>query len=418
MTEMDFGLEQIQKYELPDFETALLFSIVAKKNFLVLFDAEQRKLNDEITNEELIQKSVGDVMQKRTDFKINFKYQCINHVTDEMISEIQKCELDDYKNLETMEHVDEKGDRSANIAGVDQNVTIEFYLVEDIDRQSLADYYQLGRLMREGYIFNVQHNGIANNKKYWKLFIGTVAWKRDEYIIPDDILQLGAADKKYSHKHGQSFKLKSFSTGFEDWIRHKFWLVTTLAMPNIKPVIEVQAADDTASFSSVVITKDEAKEEEAITGSSDGAEKIISGDYKNYDNIHIQASLRRYILDIMVHIRTHRLTFNARGGGIHKNCYSNMITLSKIICIKDHKSFVVPQHVRLAAMWFLPLQLSVIDDSLKDNSILYGSKPELVRELMKRVVYVRNKQIIDMDNPLFMEALIVKSALKKIVPPV
>ena len=69
-------------------------------------------------------------------------------------------------------------------------------------------------------------------------------------------------------------------------------------------------------------------------------------------------------------------------------------------------------------MWFLPLQLSVIDDSLKDNSILNGSKPELVRELMKRVVYVRNKQIIDMDNPLFMEALIVKSALKKIVPPV
>lgn len=120
----------------------------------------------------------------------------------------------------------------------------------------------------------------------------------------------------------------------------------------------------------------------------------------------------------MVHIRTHRLAFNARGGGVHKNSYSDTILLSKFIAIRDNKKFVTPQHVRLAAMWYFPSQLSIIDDSMKDNSILYGSKPELVRELMKRVVYVRNKKLVEMDNPLFMEALIVRNAIKKIVPPV
>ncbi|KAL3234852.1 Maintenance of telomere capping protein 2 [Nakaseomyces bracarensis] len=418
---MDIELDSTKPYKVPSFPVTLLLSIVARKNFIVLFDKDREGLNEGVSHEQLLKESIDKTFEKCV-LNYDIKYHMVGKITDELIEEVR------YKDKSTHgpsseQEIDREDDDHTKLD--DDRQLMELYIIEDINTRSLEDYTELGKLMREGYLYNVRHNRIPGNKPHWKLFIGTVLWNRDDYNIPEDVLNMGKEDKKYSHKHGQSFKFKSFATGFEDWIRHKFWLVTTIEIPTIKPVIEVEDVDEQQSFDSVVYTKEKKnsngpaveKEVDEEDGDKDVDDEVTKN-YEGYENIHIQASLRRYLLDIMVHIRTHRLSFNARGGGVHKNSYSDIIILSRLIAIRDNRKFVTPQHVRLASMWYFPSQLSIIDDSMKDNSILYGSKPELVRELMKRLVFVRNKKIVEMNNPLFIEALIVRNAIKKIVPPV
>lgn len=419
---MDIDLDSTESYEVPKFPITFLLSIVANKNFIVLFDEEQEKLNKGVSHEQLLKESIDKTLEKCA-LNYRVKYHMVGEITKEVIDNVR------YKGPQegatgrdiASEEAKEKGSvlNGDDHTKLDDDYRIvELYVIERVNARPLDDYTELGKLMREGYLFNVRQNRVPRNRPHWKLFIGTVSWSREDYKISEEVLNMGKEDKKYSHKHGQSFKFKSFATGFEDWIRHKFWLVTTIEIPTVKPVIAVEDVDDEQSFDSVVRTTDKKEEAPQDSGQDSGQDEELTKKYEEYGGVHIQASLRRYLLDIMVHIRTHRLAFNARGGGVHKNSYTDMILLSRLIAIRAGRNFVTPQHVRLAALWYFPSQLNIIDDSMKDNSILYGSKPELVRELMKRVVFVRNKQLVEMNNPLFMEALIVQNAIKKIVPPV
>ncbi|QLL30596.1 hypothetical protein HG536_0A04140 [Torulaspora globosa] len=129
--------------------------------------------------------------------------------------------------------------------------------------------------------------------------------------------------------------------------------------------------------------------------------------------------IRRYILDIIVHIRMHRLLDITKGGGAHTGSLHDIEALAKLISYyKFAKKFVTPDHVKMACIWYFPLHLELVRNASMDISVLYGSRPDMVDGFLEKIAQLKVAQSNMAQNPLFLETLVVKDVLKKVVPPV
>lgn len=114
-------------------------------------------------------------------------------------------------------------------------------------------------------------------------------------------------------------------------------------------------------------------------------------------NVTIVPEMKRYIYDIIIFVRTHRCV----NTGLPGSAIPEMQLLSKALCVLFNKGFVIPSIIKLAARKLLPLKIRMIKPE-HEPSLQWGSDPELVNELMKRMT----------------PQLVVEDILKKVSPPV
>lgn len=134
------------------------------------------------------------------------------------------------------------------------------------------------------------------------------------------------------------------------------------------------------------------------------------------DQIHVHHSIRRYVLDIIVHLRMHRLSRASHAGGVHTRSLQDMVLLCKWVAYLKGYTFVTPEMVQTAAKQYFPWHLQLIEESKHDASTMYGSQPELVDELIDRFSKFGVKSGEEFGNPLFKELLVVENVLSKVVP--
>ena len=64
------------------------------------------------------------------------------------------------------------------------------------------------------------------------------------------------------------------------------------------------------------------------------------------------------------------------------------------------------------------MHLELVQRSSMDSSLLYGSDPNLVDEMLEKLAKIKCEEVNEFENPLFLESLVVKNVLSKVVPPV
>ncbi|CCF57971.1 hypothetical protein KAFR_0D03230 [Kazachstania africana CBS 2517] len=190
----------------------------------------------------------------------------------------------------------------------------------------------------------------------------------------------------------------------ENTLRQKFWLCCSLSQ-----FTNEGYSDGSSGYAS---------EWESLYDEPVISEKTQEKSSAKLEDVYVQSSIRRYILDIMVHIRMHRLAYNAKGGGAHTRSLADVLLLSKLISRDCKRAFVTPKEVKAAAVWYFPMHICLISRASMDTSILYGSRKELVQQFLEKIVQVKNIKQRELNNPLFLEYLVVKDVLTKIVPPI
>lgn len=206
-----------------------------------------------------------------------------------------------------------------------------------------------------------------------RIYIGMIAWKS---ISHNNV----ARDLDTRDTLSSSVKLR-------DWLKHRFWLSFS-ERPEPIPPSPMQSKSQVENYLSI-----------------DG-------------HVTCKPAIRRYILDIMVHLRMHRMLDITKGGGVHTGSLEDVVQLAKLLSYKKYnKNFVIPEHVKLACQWYFPSHLELVRDSSMDVSVLYGSKPEMVDGFLDKIAQLKLAQSSMAHNPLFLEALIVRDVLKRVVPP-
>ncbi|AMD18872.1 HBL030Wp [Eremothecium sinecaudum] len=138
---------------------------------------------------------------------------------------------------------------------------------------------------------------------------------------------------------------------------------------------------------------------------------------KSPNNVSVHVALKRYILDIIIHIRMHRLVVTAKGGGAGMNSLQDIIDLSQWMVAKNassRKQFVTPDVIQQASVWYFPLHMELLKEPFHDSSVLYASDVKLVEELINQLKKLALR--VGRDNPLMLEIIVVKDVLSKVVP--
>lgn len=115
------------------------------------------------------------------------------------------------------------------------------------------------------------------------------------------------------------------------------------------------------------------------------------------NSVVIVPEIKRYIYDIVIFIRTHRCVDTGLPGRI----LGELELLSKALCVLFNKGFVIPSIIKLASRKLLPLKIKMIKPD-HEPSLQWGSDPELVNALMKRMT----------------PNLVVEDVLNRVSPPV
>lgn len=94
----------------------------------------------------------------------------------------------------------------------------------------------------------------------------------------------------------------------------------------------------------------------------------------------IVPEIRRYIYDIVIHVRCHRCV----SSGFPTRAIKDLEQLSQCLCLLFDRGFVIPTIVKLACRKLIPFKIVMINPAL-EPTLQYGSDAELVNELMKRM---------------------------------
>lgn len=240
-------------------------------------------------------------------------------------------------------------------------MSLEIVIVPQVDTLSKEEQNTLVRMM----VASKQSRPV-------RLFIGMICWDVEHE----------------QDMNGDAEAAMCSRITLEDWLKHKFWLACY-----------------------------EPYESELVSPLREDTPDPLK--HVQYTDIHANRSIHRYILDVMIHLRMHRLVDTTKGGGIHTRSSADVLELSQLIALHKYKrKFVTPDHVKLACLWYFPMHLELLTSSLMDTSVLYGSRPELVDGLLQRISELKLRQSVELENPLFLERLVVLDVLKKVVPPV
>ncbi|CAI1539953.1 hypothetical protein SEUBUCD646_0K01230 [Saccharomyces eubayanus] len=354
-------------HSLPDFRTCLKFSVTARKSFLCMY-------RDDVADEKLASPmpSACDIQLKTT---IGEMYPAagmrvtIMNSTTESLDSLATTHIQDF----------------------------EIVIIPDVNSLSRPDQAKLVRVMRESEIS-------SERAQSGRIFIGVIHWSNQ---TPPS-----SATKDGDDASKPTAKTRVFLPAcihIDGWLKHKFWFAC--APPHLNFDSFSESSISTRATNNTEATKEEEQE---------SADKRPVGvdEEANLDDVFVGTNVKRYILDIMVHLRTHRLTYNAKAGGVYTNSLDDVILLSRLISLHSGKMFVAPSHVKKASMWYFPMHLEPVRRSSMDSSLLYGSDPNLVDEMLEKLGKIKFEEVNEFENPLFLESLVVKNVIGKVVPPV
>ncbi|GCE97095.1 maintenance of telomere capping protein 2 [Zygosaccharomyces mellis] len=239
---------------------------------------------------------------------------------------------------------------------------VEVIIIPQVHKLSKDEQNVLVRMMRSSQV-----------SRPVRLFVGMISWNTTKESAMSGNIELALSSRITS----------------EDWLKHKFWF---------------------ASY--------EPNENELFSPLTETTSESIGGEIQ-YTDVHVNRSIHRYILDIMIHLRMHKLVDTTKGGGIHTSALKDVLILSQLIALcRFKKRFVTPEHVKLACIWYFPLHIEILKGSTMDASVLYGSRPELVEGMLKCIADVKLSKTVETENPLFLETVVVQDVLNRVVPPV
>ncbi|SCU89755.1 LANO_0D06260g1_1 [Lachancea nothofagi CBS 11611] len=132
--------------------------------------------------------------------------------------------------------------------------------------------------------------------------------------------------------------------------------------------------------------------------------------------VHVHPSVRRYVLDIIVHLRIHRFAKQASGGGCSTRALGDMLELCQTLALAQDRSFVIPDLVKLASEWYFPFHLELIQDPRHEISLQFGSDPDLVTQLIDKLHSFSLQRTQETQYPLYFQYMVLRDVLEKIVP--
>ncbi|SCV00301.1 LAMI_0G04148g1_1 [Lachancea mirantina] len=132
--------------------------------------------------------------------------------------------------------------------------------------------------------------------------------------------------------------------------------------------------------------------------------------------VHVHTLIRRNILDVIIHIRVHRLAQQASGGGCSTVALRNVYELCQVLESGFGRSYVVPATVKLAAFLYFPFHIDLIDDPAEDISLLYGSDPHLVAEVLDKLQRFSIQRTHETQYPFYLQYLLLQDVLANVVP--
>ena len=115
-----------------------------------------------------------------------------------------------------------------------------------------------------------------------------------------------------------------------------------------------------------------------------------------YLNVTISPEMKRYIYDIIIHVRCHRCVKN----GFPTRAIKDLELLCQCLCLIFDRNYVIPTIVKLACRKLIPFKIQMVDPSL-EPTLQYGSDIDLVAEMMKRMT----------------PKMVVEDVLRKVGPP-
>lgn len=131
----------------------------------------------------------------------------------------------------------------------------------------------------------------------------------------------------------------------------------------------------------------------------------------------IHSKIKRYISDIIIHIRMHRLASCSQFGGSGSRALKKILMLAQWMVVVEAlpgRTFATPDIIQQACMWYFPFHIDLIKNPNDEGSIMYGTKPELVAELFKCLKLGAQK--VPIENPLILESMIVRDVLNNVIP--
>lgn len=152
-----------------------------------------------------------------------------------------------------------------------------------------------------------------------------------------------------------------------------------------------------------------------LCGKPNGNIKYV--DYtRDISSISVHPTIIRYVLDLIVHLRTHRFSNSAFGGGSNINSIDDIILLAKFLAIEENKEFITPDLIQLSVKWYFPLHMKLITKNSEDSSVLYGTDPETIKEILKKLSLFTDKKKEELDNPLLLQLLVLNDVISNVIP--
>lgn len=399
----------IDTFLLPDFLTCLRYSILAEKSFICLNKKNSgNQLNGdgtpilENTNKLSGIKNNNDTsfvtLVKRTiekygrTAKFVDKIHVLSSIDEKSIKQELRYPSKNETTIESSSHFTKNNpsisfkkdnNESKILSCAEKKQIFEIFIIPEINRLTNKEQRILAKCMRYSTLNDIK-----------RIFIGIVEWKH-------------WSDENQNDRSRVAYQeiLKS-PIIISDWLRNKFWIACHSP--------KVESLD--SSLSSGYYSENESTPDDFI------ANDLLENEYRSIwsklPQVHMESSLQRYLLDVMVHLRTHRLTYHAKGGGAHSNSVKDISMLSKLMSLDSNKMFVTPRELKQAMFWYYPIHIVIINHISMDSSILYGSKIKLVEEFLNKVGKVKEIKTEEFENPFFIESLVIKDVINKVVPPV
>lgn len=132
--------------------------------------------------------------------------------------------------------------------------------------------------------------------------------------------------------------------------------------------------------------------------------------------VHVQHSIRRYVLDIIIHLRVHRFSNQSSGGGCSTHALRDMLELCQTLALDNKRTFVIPDVVKTASQWYFPFHLELVQDPSHEISLQFGSNPDLVAQLIGKLQNFSLHRSEKTQYPLYFQYMVVRDVLNLVVP--
>lgn len=146
----------------------------------------------------------------------------------------------------------------------------------------------------------------------------------------------------------------------------------------------------------------EREREQGQDHSLHSSKSIITNDYFKYmksqlNNITIMIDVKRYMQDIVIFLRTHRLV---RGGISSKAC-KDLDTMVRGLTVMHNLPYATPSIVKMAARKVFPLKIEICEPT-DEPTLHYGGDVKLITKYMQK----------------WDQNMIIENVLEKVEPPV